>query len=181
MKFTFSALLSAAALFSVTSAVVVPGADTPEFYLVASSGNSGANLLPLRTNGGAGGYATLTGSGPIGKFYFYQGKLVAAIDGSTATQRPLIGSVLGPTGCTTYGSLGFTQGSSSNKCARYDSFYIRSNEQNSQLGAKLTFNWVGEFYACGSAQDVWYKVNPDDGPGGVSPCNRIDLYTVPVL
>lgn len=112
-------------------------------------------LQPLRTDGGAGGYATLTGSGPIGQFFFYQGSLTAAPrPSSTVNQRPLIGSVLGSTGCSTYGSLGFTEGSSSNKCARYTTFSIQSNQENSQLGAKLAFNSVGGFYACGSGQDV---------------------------
>ncbi|KAF8800740.1 hypothetical protein BYT27DRAFT_7015024, partial [Phlegmacium glaucopus] len=156
----------------------VPGADTPSFYLVSSSSSTYANLLPLRINGGSGGYASLTGSGPIGQYYFYQGHLVASDPaGTSSTYRPVIGAIPLSTGCTTYGSFGFVQGSSSDKCALYDSFQIQSNTQNSQLGAKLVFNYVGGFYACGSGQDVWYKVNPGDGPSG---CSAIDLYTVPV-
>lgn len=105
--------------------------------------------------GGAGDYASLTGNGPIGQFYFYQGKLTALDPaGTTTTYRPLIGSLLGSSGCSTYGPLGFTQGSSSNKCARYDSFQIQSNNENSQLGAKLVFNFEGGFYACESSRDV---------------------------
>ncbi|TFK35678.1 GPI-anchored small secreted protein [Crucibulum laeve] len=175
-------LLSIAALIApaFVYSIVPPGADTPEFYLVASSASNPANLLPVRTEGGSGGYATLTGTGSIGKFYFYQGALTGAPrTSSSSTLRPLIGSVLGATGCSTYGALGFTEGSSSNKCARYSSFYLQSNPENSQLGARLTFNWVGGFYACGSGQDVWYKVNPSDG--GPSDCSPIDLYTVPVV
>ncbi|KXN88393.1 hypothetical protein AN958_07375 [Leucoagaricus sp. SymC.cos] len=179
MKFCTLSVFAGLA-FSTASAVTVPGADTPTFYLVSSSGNAASNLLPLRTDGGAGGYATLTGTGPIGQFYFYQGKLVAAPrPGSTSTQRPLIGSVLSPTGCTAYGSLGFAEGSSTNKCARYDSFYIQSDPENAQLGAKLTFNFVGGFYACGGNQDVWYLADPNNGPGGLQ-CQPIDLWTVPV-
>ncbi|KDR71543.1 hypothetical protein GALMADRAFT_102529 [Galerina marginata CBS 339.88] len=160
------------------ASVVLPGADTPLFYLVASSSNAPSNLLPLRLNGGAGGYATLTGTAAIGKFYFYQGRLTAQDPAGITTYRPLIGSVLGSTGCSTYGSLGFVQGSSSDKCARYDGFQIQSNTENSQLGAMLVVNYVGGFYACGSGQDVWYKLAAGDGPTGCSP---ISLYTVPVV
>jgi hypothetical protein len=70
--------------------------------------------------------------------------------------RPLIGSVLGSTGCSSYGQLGFVEGSSSNKCAKYNTFNIQSDPENSQLGARLTFNFVGGFYSCGSGQDVSY-------------------------
>ena len=38
-------VLSMAALASFAGAVTVPGADTPLFYLVASSSDQGANLL----------------------------------------------------------------------------------------------------------------------------------------
>ncbi|KAF9443866.1 hypothetical protein P691DRAFT_808208, partial [Macrolepiota fuliginosa MF-IS2] len=155
MKFTLLALLTAFAI--TTNAVIPPGADTPAFYLVASSSSTDSNLLPLRTNGGAGGYATLTGTDPIGEFYFFQGKLVAApLPGSTTTQRPLIGSIPISAGCSTYGPLGFTGGSSSDKCAQYNTFSIQSDGENSQLGAQLVFNSVGGFYACGSGQDVSY-------------------------
>jgi len=68
--------------------------------------------------------------------------------------RPNIGSVLGSTGCSTYGPLGFVQGSSSNKCARYETFQYQANPENSQLGSRLVFNWVGGFYSCGSGKDV---------------------------
>ncbi|PPQ74061.1 hypothetical protein CVT25_001988, partial [Psilocybe cyanescens] len=130
-------------------------------------------------NGGVGGYTTLTGTGPIGQFYFTQGRLTALDPaGSTSvTYMPVLGSVLGPTGCSTYGQLGFVQGASSNKCARYDGFQIQSNTENSQLGAQLTLNYVGGFYACGSGQDIWYKLSPNDGP---SSCSPVSLYTVPV-
>jgi len=178
MKFT---LLALTALATTTNTVIPPGADTPAFYLVASSSSTNSNLLPLRTDGGAGGYATLTGTGPIGEFYFFQGKLVAAPrPGETATQRPLIGSIPSSGGCSTYGPLGFTGGSSSDKCAQYNTFSIQSNGENSQLGAKLAFNSVGGFYACGSGQDVWYQVSQSDGPPGLQ-CGPIDLYTVPVF
>ena len=55
--------------------------------------------------------------------------------------------------CSTYGQLGFA-GSTSDKCALRDTFGIQSNTENSQLGAKLVFNSVGGFYACGSGLDV---------------------------
>jgi hypothetical protein len=44
MKFTAFSLL-AAMVFSTVNAVTVPGADTPSFYLVASSTDPAANLL----------------------------------------------------------------------------------------------------------------------------------------
>lgn len=62
------------------------------------------------------------------------------------------------TGCSTYGQFGFTSGSSSNKCALYNTFSIQSNSQNSQLGAKLSFNGVGGFYTCGTTLDVSHVV-----------------------
>ena len=65
----------------------------------------------------------------------------------------LIGAIPSSGGCTTYGQLGFF-GSSSNKCSLRDTFGIQSNTENSQLGAKLVFNSVGGFYACGSGLDV---------------------------
>ncbi|PPQ84418.1 hypothetical protein CVT24_009815 [Panaeolus cyanescens] len=177
MKFT-SVSASLALLVSMVSAARVPNADTPTFYLVSSSQTAGSNLLPLRINGGSGGYSTLKGTGPIGQFYFYQGHLVALDpNGSTSTYRPNIGRVLGSTGCSTYGNLGFVQGSSSNKCAKYDGFQIQVDPENGQLGSRLTVDFTGAFYSCGAGEDVVYKVNPNDGPSG---CNRIDLWTVPV-
>lgn len=72
------------------------------------------------------------------------------------TQRALIDAVLGSTGCSPGGALVFVQGSSSNKCAKGSTFGIQSDIENSQLGAKLVFNWVGGFYACGTANDVCF-------------------------
>jgi hypothetical protein len=114
----------------------------------------------------------------------------------SSTDRANIGAIPVSSGCSTYGPLGFSA-SSTDKCAMYDSFYIKSNPENAQLGAKLVFNWVGGFYACGYSRDVgvdvqfvvcriftdefsqvWYKVARDDGPAG---CSAIDLYTVPVV
>jgi hypothetical protein len=90
-------------------------------------------------------------------FYFYQGMLLAANPNPAdpiPTLRPIISSNFIANGCSTYGSLAFVEGSSSNKCARSSSFYIQSDQENSQLGAKLVFNWVGGFFACGSGLDV---------------------------
>jgi hypothetical protein len=56
-------------------------------------------------------------------------------------------------GCTTYGPLGFSR-SSTNKCALHDTFHLQSNNQSSQLGARLDFNFVGGFYACGIDKEV---------------------------
>jgi hypothetical protein len=177
MKFTALALFTT--LISTAVAIIPPGADTPLFYLVASSKNGGSgNLAPLRTTGGTGGYSTLTTSNPIGQFYFSQGTLTAApLPGSTTTQRAVLGSIPLSTGCTEYGPFGFVGGSSSDKCAKYSPFAIQSDPENSQLGARLTFNSTGQFYACGSGEDVYYKTDPSQGP---QDCTAIDLYTVPV-
>ena len=40
----------------------------------------------------------------------------------------------------------------------FNTFGIQSDTENSQLGAQLTFNYVGGFYACGSGQDVGVDV-----------------------
>ncbi|KAF9007055.1 hypothetical protein BDQ17DRAFT_1351334 [Cyathus striatus] len=180
MKFSLASVLALFAVPALVSAVVVPGADTPTFYLVAASSNPDANLKPLRTQGGSGGYATLSGTGSIGEFYFYHGTLTGAprVSSSSATLLPLIGFNPMSTGCSTYGQLGFTEGSSTNKCARYSPFGIQSDSENAQLGASLTFNYAGGFYVCGSGLDVWYKVSPGDGPSG---CTPITLSTVPVV
>ncbi|KAF8700502.1 hypothetical protein AX14_000765 [Amanita brunnescens Koide BX004] len=171
MHFPLS-IISVAALVSLAGAVTVPGASTPSFYLVASTNATGANLLPLRTTGGANGYATLTGTGPIGVLYFYQGALTAA------PGIPALIAAIPLSDCSTYGQLGFAQ-DDSDKCALYNTFDIQSDTENSQLGAQLTFNYVGGFYACGSGQDVWYQATPSDGPPGLE-CAPIALWTVPV-
>ncbi len=80
----------------------------------------------------------------------------------------------------------------------YNSFQIQSDTENSQLGAQLTFNYVGGFYACGSGKDVgvdiqlvvcriftnkcfqvWYQASPTSGPPGLQ-CSPIALWTVPL-
>lgn len=50
--------------------------------------------------------------------------------------------------------LRFLEGWSTNKCAMYSTFLIWSNQESSQLGAKLSFNSLGGLYACGAGQDV---------------------------
>lgn len=204
MKLTTLAIVP----FARIATAFPPNTDTPLFYFVSSSTNAlGTRFLsssttltdvpnyqPLRTVGGAGGYSTLTGSGPIGQFYFSQGKLVAVPPpGSSTIQKPLIGAIPSSAGCTTYGPLGFTQGSSSDKCAKYESFYIQSE---SQLGAQLSFNLLGGFYACGSNQDVsrllafglqpvfisnkvWHMDSSSSIPFTIT-CDPINLWTVPV-
>ena len=109
---------------------------------------------PLRLSGGTNGYAALTGSGPIGVFYFYQGQFVGAETSNPSLSSPaLIGAIPTSGGCSTYGQLGFTS-SSSDKCSLRNTFGIQSDTENSQLGAQLVFNYVGGFYACGSGLDV---------------------------
>ena len=94
-------------------------------------------------------------------YYFTGGVLTAAPDSTTtSTQRALIGPVFS-SGCTAYGALGFTSGSSSNKCVLYNPFTIQSDTENSQLGAELVFDGTGGFYACGSGQDVSVEKSTD--------------------
>ncbi|KAF8800741.1 GPI-anchored small secreted protein [Phlegmacium glaucopus] len=166
----------------LVSSVTVPGADTPSFYLVSSSLNESANLLPLRMPGGSSRYATLTGSGAIGQYYVYQGRLVASDPADTSsTYQPIIVASPTVTGCTTYGILRFLQGGGySFGCPEFDSprFQLEPNNETSPLGAKLVFGFSGEFYACGISQDIWYKERLEDGPPD---CSAIDLYTVPVV
>ncbi|KAF8884641.1 GPI-anchored small secreted protein [Infundibulicybe gibba] len=169
---------------SLVFSIRVPNSDTPLFYLSSSSQSASADLpVTPSYERRLKWWSSLTGPGPIGKFYFAQGKLVA-VDPNGPPQTPnptltsLISATLGPTGCTTAGALVFVQSSSSNKCARQvqpGQFVLQSDQENSQLGASLVPT-SGAFYACGS--DVWYKGPVDDGPAG---CNPISLYTVPVL
>lgn len=185
MKLVSIALALASIVPALVSAVTLPNADTPLFYLVATGPeSSGVNHLPLRLRGGTNWDASLlTGDGPIGKFHFWQGRLVApdlnnqfnGID-----QLPYINTQqTGAGSCATHGRLQITQaGGSTNKCASWNSFWLHSNEENSQLGAKLTFNWRGDFYVCGADKQVYYKVDAADGP---QDCVKIDLYTVPVV
>ncbi|CAA7266674.1 unnamed protein product [Cyclocybe aegerita] len=172
-----SSLFLLSAIPALIWGATVPNADTPLFYLVSSS-KSPANLLPVRmSSGGGGGLATLKGSGVPAQLYFYQGTLtVYDPNNNTFPYRPLVNSIQDASGCQSFGALVFVQGTSTNKCARYSSFQIQSNAENSQLGAELVFNYVGGFYACGSGQEIWYKINASDGPSG---CDLIHLYTVP--
>ncbi|EAU82393.1 hypothetical protein CC1G_06703 [Coprinopsis cinerea okayama7 len=167
---------------SLVHGVTVPGGDTPLFYLVASGPDSaGVNFLPVRLHGGSI-QSVLTGTGPIAKYYFRQGQLVALdpnYPDGTLNWRPLVNTLqTGTATCATYGQFSNVLGASTNKCASYNSFYLEANPENSQLGSRLTFNWQGGFYVCGTAKEVWYKVSSSDGPGD---CTPIQLYTVPVV
>lgn len=161
MKFAPLALL--AALPSLVSAIVPPGASTPLFYLVSSSSTSSANLLvsppsclfspshthPFTQPVHLDGTLSASSSSPPAQFYFSQGSLYALSSStSTSPYRVLLSLSPSSTGCTTYGGLGFVQGSSSNKCASYSGFQIQSNNENSQLGAQLVVNFQGGFYEC---------------------------------
>lgn len=107
--------------------------------------------------GGGGGSASLLGSGTPALFYFYQGQLtVYDPNGNSFPYRPLINTVQGASGCGNFGALQFVQGTSTNKCASYSSFQLQSNQQDSQLGAELVFNYVGGFYACNSGVEVCF-------------------------
>jgi len=179
VKFAAAICVLSGSVIGLVSSLVVPGASTPVFYLVASTTNDpAANLLPLRVATATGGTSSLTGSGPIGQFYFFQGNFVLLDPTQSSTSRGNIGSVPLNSGCSPFGPLGFF-GSTSDKCTAFATFGIQSNSQNSQLGAFLEFNFVGGFYACGSSQDVWYIQNPANSPPGLT-CSPISLYTVPV-
>ena len=92
--------------------------------------------------------STLTGTGTIGQFFFFQGNFV---EGSS-TNGGYIGAVPISAGdCSTSGQLGF--GSSSDKCVIRSGFSIQSDPENSQLGASLSFG-SGGFFACGTGLDV---------------------------
>ncbi|PPQ97693.1 hypothetical protein CVT26_001876 [Gymnopilus dilepis] len=178
-----------ASLATHVSSVTPPGASTPLFYLVATSSSSTTNLAvrpvaasdvnsfsdsakPLRLDG------TLTGSSPVVEFYLNSQGQLALIDPTTSTNyNALIDSAFNGD-CSADGAIVFLQGSSSNKCAKRQGFQIQSDTENSQLGAQLVFNFVGGFYACGSNQAIWYKVNAADAP---SDCSPVSLYTVPVV
>ncbi|TEB23412.1 hypothetical protein FA13DRAFT_1694415 [Coprinellus micaceus] len=161
-------------------AIIVPGADSPSFYLIAVSTGTSSVRPAILSSGG--GYASLQGSGFPIQSYFFQGQLKAALDRSgEPSHRPYVDTGFTDTGsCATYGRLGYLEGSSTstNKCASYSSFQIQSNPENSQLGARLTFNSVGGFYSCGAEEEIWYKVNEGDGP---TSCYPVQLYTVPVV
>ncbi|KAF8641737.1 hypothetical protein AX16_009814 [Volvariella volvacea WC 439] len=174
---TFLTFIGALTLPSAVNAYRPPGADTPAFHLVSSSTSGSSNLLPVRIDNSIGGYATLTGSQPIAIFYFTQGRLVAAPPpGGNLQQLPIIDAQqIGNGVCTTYGAWVFHQGSNSNRCAKGNAFYIQSNPENAQLGARLTFDWQGGFYACGADKRIYYKLAPGDGPQG---CDPVDLWTV---
>ncbi|KAF4622068.1 hypothetical protein D9613_009581 [Agrocybe pediades] len=148
--------ISVAALTSLAQAVTVPNPDTPLFYLVSTGSTSANNdLLPLRMNPSGPGTASLTGSGIPARFYFAQGKLtIYDPDNNTFPYRPLINTLPGADGCQTFGALTFVQGTSTNKCASYNTFLIQSNAEDSQLGSELVFDSVGGFYACGGGQEV---------------------------
>ncbi|KAF8641744.1 hypothetical protein AX16_009821 [Volvariella volvacea WC 439] len=173
---TLLTFLGALVLPSAVNAYVPPGADTPAFNLVSSSTTGSLNLLPLRFDPN-NGLTTLSGSFPVAVFYFKQGRLtVAPAPGGFSERRPLIDTKqIGVATCATYGAFQFVEGGTTNKCASFNSFYIQSNPENAQLGARLTFNWVGGFYGCGADKAVHYKINPGDGEQG---CNPIDLWTV---
>lgn len=105
--------------------------------------------------GGGGGSASLIGSGTPALFYFYQGQLtVYDPNGNSFPYRPLINTVPAASGCSNFGALQFVQGTSTNKCASYSSFQLQSNQQDSQLGAELVFNFTGGFYACNGGAEV---------------------------
>ena len=127
----------------------------------------------MRSSEGTEGTLSLGGNGAIQEFYFYQGALVTT--GSTPNNevRVLITSQPSPQGCTTYGQLGYST-SQSSYCAEYNGFEIQSDIHNSQLGASLVFNYVGNFYSCGSNAEVRRNFS-------LNICYISDIYFFPDL
>lgn len=111
-------------------------------------------MKPVRIVGGTEGNATLSGNAPIGEFYFFENIFVTVNSTRDAQDTVYIGAVTTPSGCTTYGPLSFTLKDGRDDCSNENSFNIRPDEENKQLGAYLVFNFVGGFYACGSEKDV---------------------------
>ncbi|KAJ2920058.1 hypothetical protein MD484_g291, partial [Candolleomyces efflorescens] len=164
----------------ISLALVLPNADTPSFYLIAVSLGTSA-VRPVRFDSTGSG-ASLGGNGFPVQYYFYQGQLRSTHERSgDPNYRVYVNSGFTNSGsCATYGTLGYLQGNyiSSNKCASYPNFQLQANQQNSQLGSRLTANYVGGFFSCGSDEQIVYKQNEWDGP---SNCYPVDLYTVPVV
>jgi len=93
-------------------------------------------------------------------FRFSQGDFVGvdASDPSLPLPALIAATSLMPVnpGCTTYGQLDFTR-HTTDKCALRETFGIQSNAKDPKLGAKLEFNSVGGFYACGTGLDVSFR------------------------
>jgi hypothetical protein len=104
------------------------------------------------------GAVTLQDVGPTfpAQNYFYQGHLRCSLDRTgDPNYRAYINTGFTNTGsCATYGKLGYLQGSTTNKCATYPNFQLQANQQNAQLGSRLTVNHVGGFFACGPDEEV---------------------------
>ncbi|TFK21050.1 hypothetical protein FA15DRAFT_646159 [Coprinopsis marcescibilis] len=118
-------------------------------------------------------------------FYFYQGQLRATRDRTTDPANsewfsPYINTEFTNSGrCATFGRVGYLIGgtSSTNKCASYEMFGLRSYEKNAQLGAELVFRWAGGFWSCGDEEEIWYRKVEGEGPTN---CYPVKLWTVPV-
>ncbi|KAF6766094.1 hypothetical protein DFP72DRAFT_838677 [Ephemerocybe angulata] len=102
--------------------------------------------------------------------------LVAVCPGVTAVRL----HITSDGSCSKHGPLIYIGGTTTKKSAYVSDgrFWIQANEEQSQMGSWLTFNWEGSFYACGSSGDIWYKLNPSEGP---SDCYPVQLYAVPVI
>lgn len=113
---------------------------------------------PIRLSGEADPYSILNTGQPPAKFYFYQGQLLALDPNPQFHNRGFVNTKLAGGTCTTYGEFGVIGGTNTNKCASYGTLGLSSNQENSQLGAKLVFNWAGGFYACGATKAVSWDI-----------------------
>ncbi|KAJ3538437.1 hypothetical protein NMY22_g5169 [Coprinellus aureogranulatus] len=159
MKFSVALSLSLAMLVDFVAAVMVPGASTPLFYLVASGTTSTSCFFPYVRLRDSSGAWFISDSGAPAQFYFMGNRLVVNGRQSSVNTRQV-----GSGSCANSGQVVTTPGSNTNKCATFDTFGLESNRENSQLGAHLVFNNVGSFYVCGRQRDVYYKRNPSDEP-----------------
>ncbi|KAG2011229.1 hypothetical protein CC2G_011372 [Coprinopsis cinerea AmutBmut pab1-1] len=194
--------------FVPASAILIPGASTPLFFLVATGPVSEGDLfLPLRLTGWSN-QATLTGDNVIGQFYMINNSLVAEdpvnglsspyvyrpyVDLSTKIGRDANGAYDASQNdpnddCSaTSGPLIFIQENRPDgiitvppKCAKFNPFSLLPNPEDPQFGAKLVYNGNStDFYSCGKGRNIYWKANPSDEPVD---CNvPVQLFTIPVV
>ncbi|EAU83659.1 hypothetical protein CC1G_05563 [Coprinopsis cinerea okayama7 len=192
--------------FRSASAALIPNADTPVFYLVATDPyTENDTFMPLRLFGWTN-QSTLTGIGPIAKLYFINDTLVAEdpVNGAASPYlyRPYVDFSVKPgrddngdydasqddDDCSaSSGPLIFIQENrpdgttlDSPPCAAFGTFFLFSDRMDAQLGAKLQLNNnLTSFYSCGKDRDIYYKMDVSDEP--VDCTVPVQLYTLPVV
>ncbi|KAG8928383.1 hypothetical protein FRC02_006994 [Tulasnella sp. 418] len=130
---------------AVLAGPLVPRRDTPNFYLVATSTSADYHLKHL---GIANQYDGILTTGTASKFYLEGQRLRLDINDPSAWFATVDFIQVSSGSCSVDGPIKIIPGTSSNKCAKNFNFNLSSYEQNSQLGAKLVFNWAGGFYGC---------------------------------